>query len=66
MKNKPVKEIVVIQKEVIFCPWNCPPHFVKSKYYCSHPDGPTNCMEYKIPRTCPLRNADYLIKLGVK
>jgi len=63
---KQVKTIVVIPKEAVFCPWNDPPQFVKSKFYCTHPDGPTNCREYEIPKLCPLRKFDYLIKLGGK
>jgi len=43
------------------CPWNSPSHF-NDDYYCTHQDGPTNCLRKKFPATCPLRTHNYLIK----
>ena len=45
------------------CPWNNP-ETLKDGYYCTHPDGPTNCLERKFPAGCPLRTHEYIIKLA--
>ena len=54
MKKILVKEIVVIPDD-----WDCPFFDHEGDAYCHNNDGPEFCND----KTCPLRTANYLIKL---
>jgi len=61
---KQVKEIVVNGQPYPDCPFLIRENWFKCSLYYSDTDAPELCNRFFYPDKCPLRAADYLIKLS--